>query len=184
MGLFDSFNPLSLAAPLTNAIMGGQTNIAAAQQAGMQRSWETEMSNTAHQREVKDFLAAGLNPILSAQTSGSSTPSGAMPSFTAPQVTLPDFMANNVSLKQIELAKNRLMLDTINSKHQNDKTDADALNSQLDAILKRLGKGAEYLGTDAAQGVKGKAIGILDKVKEQATKSVSPSGIFSGAASF
>lgn len=53
------------------------------------RSWQERMANSAHQREISDLKAAGLNPVLSVTGgSGASTPGGSATSVSKPDVDM------------------------------------------------------------------------------------------------
>lgn len=181
MGMFDNFNPLSMAAPLTNMILGNANNQVSQSMANSQMNFQREMSGSAHQREVQDLQKAGLNPILSAQTSGSSTPSGAAAPVSAPQISMPDFMANNISLKNLELAEKRLQLDKGVAAAGITNTLSDTDLKRSTKLLQEQGLLGRELGTSNAKPVRDALIngiqGIRDRVqKPQIIQSPNKSG--------
>jgi hypothetical protein len=74
---WSSFIPSAIGA-VGSYIGAEQTNKASAEQAQKMMDFQERMSNTAHQREVKDLIASGLNPMLSAKLGGASSPGGSM----------------------------------------------------------------------------------------------------------
>lgn len=71
--------------PITaGVIMGGVlTSAGNILEARKNRKFQERLSNTAHQRQVADLRAAGLNPMLSAN-SGASTPGGSQATVDIP----------------------------------------------------------------------------------------------------
>ena len=108
---------------------GGEArNAASIQQAREQMQFQERMSNTAHQREVKDLYAAGLNPILSGTGgSGASSPSGAM----AP---IQDVMTPAVSTA-LQSAQINANLKNINMDTERKGSEADLADEQANVAV-------------------------------------------------
>ena len=107
-----------------------QANAFTASEAQKQRDWETQMSNTAYQRQVADMRAAGVNPAMAMSgSSGASTPSGASAASVAPgsgNLSFQDILSAVVLPLQRKLLKAQ-------AQNQLDQGEAALINARANA---------------------------------------------------
>lgn len=165
MGFFDGIGGAIAGAWLSNR--QAQQNAAEAhdwsvEDADTNRAWQERMSNTAHQREVADLRAAGLNPILSA-TGGAGAPvgGGAMADSSAAPVS--DY--GSAISSGAEMSKKQAEKDLMKVQEQVQSSAVDVNRAQAMLLKSQTDK------TNKEAAILGPKSFIMDKV-EDAIKAV------------
>ncbi|AXH77983.1 MAG: DNA pilot protein [Microviridae sp.] len=124
-------------------MLGGSIqNTSNAQQAQKQMDFQAQQSNTAHQRETADLMAAGLNPILSGTGGmGASSAQGASAQFGNVAGDAVDSYWDS-QVKQQSLRKMESETNAVDAQTEQTKAATRLTDAQINEVAPRMGKTA------------------------------------------
>lgn len=148
----------AIGASLAGSLGASEQNAANFKLTKNQMQFQRDMSNTAHQREVLDLQAAGLNPMLTGKYQGASTPPGALTpavnTAAAGDVAASNQASRSLVEAQIRASESQVLLNSANAAKVAAETDAVRRENEIGGYTADYEKDARMskLRTEIVQG--------------------------------